>query len=88
MVLEIVFKVDKREPKGGGTIFVRQKWSPPPPPPPPPPPQAGREGTGGREAKDYLETEGEGGPYLSDKSRPPSKEYRHLEIVSGGLARL
>ena len=59
----------------GGTIFVRQKWSPPPK-------QGGREQEGGRQ-KTILKQlaargrgRGRGGPYLSDKSGPlpPSRE--------------
>ena len=79
IVLETVFKIDKREPEGG-TIFVRQKWSPPPPPPPPPPPSgeggSRREGAGGREAKDHLETvEGEerGDHICQTKVVPPAR---------------
>ena len=66
IVLETIFKVDKREPEGGP--YLSDKSVSPP-----------RKGAGGREAKDHLETaegEGEGGPYLSDNSGPPSKEDR------------
>ena len=66
--------IDVRE-REGGTILVRQKWSPPPS-------RERREGAGGKEAKDHLETarggrgrgRGRGGPYLSDKSRPPGQQ--------------
>ena len=70
IVLETVFKVDKRE--GDHKLFVRQKWSPPP----------SREQEGGRQ-KTILKQlaargrgRGRGGPYLSDESGPPREPER------------
>ena len=105
--METVFKADRCEGEGGGggTILVRQKWSPSKSggrrhadrPPSletvfkvdvrergdPPSKSGGRRQTDCQFSK-LIRGSRRGGPYLSDKSDPPSKEYRHLEIAYQG----
>ena len=70
IVLETVFKVDKRELEaGGGGPYLSDKSAPPPK-------QGGRERAGEREAKDHLETasRGKGGTiFARQKSSSPQQ---------------